>query len=384
MVDLQYSRFQQPPQFTPFLDYATYIYFFPLEGHEWLIINVDSPELSVVKRPAELFCEEVTRDFELKQIITRLDDQQNSTLVDLQANRFQRCSVLLNEGEEWVSPKLYVTITASWSKRLQLEIKHSQPRKALSPPSSLTTSWVRWHFGQDKIQQVQGFRCPVCVGRDYATVEIMEKHFNQCHDYFKARALWTKSRDIIDIHVDIDGEYMEKRASQNAPDPRVFSFTKKHKILRMSNRVSNAIIPKKRRIKTVPLVGSFYDSRTRRKFRPGEQVEESEDEIDMNWYIRKQNEELDDFSDVIQSEKDFMKLWTSFISLINPRSNQALAECLIRFCQEKREHITSHMFHVDILMMVMNLVDHRRIDPETVFQIGQLLEPYQTALEVVK
>lgn len=194
---------------------------------------------------------------------------------------------------------------------------------------------------------VPRYTCPFCDGREFQKLSFLHFHLITAHDLFHFRVKQRKPTNglrssdsnydtLVEIYVDLSKEQFIGRASDNVPDYRVFEWVKptrrfdiasllrgdwswlnEKKSLLSSNyrrepvQASNAIVaapkkvnlhevkalPERRRRKyIVPQARNgvtglvFVRNRSKRFIHPGEELSESDDEVDEHWLKMKHEE----------------------------------------------------------------------------------------------
>ncbi|KAK7203604.1 hypothetical protein BZA70DRAFT_282886 [Myxozyma melibiosi] len=122
--------------------------------------------------------------------------------------------------------------------------------------------------------------------------------------------------------------------------------------------------PKARRVLPVPETEvRLYTTKGKRLLKTGEEVSESEDEVDDMWLITKHEETIDDFEDVTLSEKEFIKLWDRHIFEERPSSYKHVSESLMRFCRNNRKTLRERTMQIEFWKHCLNLIDCGIIEP---------------------
>ncbi|KAK9458556.1 uncharacterized protein V1516DRAFT_133817 [Lipomyces oligophaga] len=135
-------------------------------------------------------------------------------------------------------------------------------------------------------------------------------------------------------------------------------------------------LPKRvRRIFPVPECEvPLYTTKSKRRLEQDEEMSESEDEIDESWLVYKHEETIDDFEDVTENEKKFIKLWDRHIFQERPSSNKHLSDSLLRFCRTNRLILSQKTLLTEFWKHCLNLVDSGIIEPACFYACMKYLQ----------
>ncbi|KAH0610933.1 uncharacterized protein H6S33_011360 [Morchella sextelata] len=262
---------------------------------------------------------------------------------------------------------------------------------------------------------ITGYTCPICDGKKFHNLKFLHLHLITFHDLFhfqvKSREQTKGLDSIIEISVDLSKEQLTARASDHVPDHRVFRWQKpttrfdldamlkgdwawlnekksaslignyRREPLQSSNGISAPVrkinlydvqpLPKmKRRKYVVPEARNgvkglvFVRNKSKRFVHPGEELSESDDDVDEEWLKMKHGETVEDFSDVVANERKFMVLWDRYLYEERPKGNIQVPPVLVRFARDMGEVLRSSNLLVEFWKHCLNLVQYRVIDAE--------------------
>lgn len=195
---------------------------------------------------------------------------------------------------------------------------------------------------------VPGYTCPFCDGKEFQNLTFLHLHLITSHDLFHFRVKQKKPTNglrssdthydsLIEIHVDLSKEQVGSRASDNVPDYRTFRWVKPAARFDVGNLLKGdwswlnekkgtalsanyrrevgllgtvvaptpkkinlhdvrALPARKRRKYIVPQARNgvkglvFVRNRSKRFVHPGEELSESDDEVDEDWLKMKHEE----------------------------------------------------------------------------------------------
>ncbi|KAK9470596.1 uncharacterized protein V1510DRAFT_439558 [Dipodascopsis tothii] len=145
---------------------------------------------------------------------------------------------------------------------------------------------------------------------------------------------------------------------------------RKHKLLMSTQRMYDnpetvpELFPRlKRRTIAPPVEVELYRTKSKRRVFPGEELSESEDDVDETWLLARHNETIDDFEDVSATEKRFIKLWDAHIFDERPASYRLVTDSIFRFCRKHKEELRDRALLTEFWKHCLNLVDSGVIEP---------------------
>ena len=80
----------------------------------------------------------------------------------------------------------------------------------------------------------------------------------------------------------------------------------------------------------------LYDTVTKRRLEPGEEIPGSDDEKEESWLHQKHRDLINDFTDVTADEKDYINHWNPFIVEEHLTSDKHLPEAVLRFVETNK------------------------------------------------
>ncbi|PWW78613.1 hypothetical protein C7212DRAFT_356648 [Tuber magnatum] len=282
------------------------------------------------------------------------------------------------------------------------------------------------YLGQPAIKHqhaftVSRYTCPFCDGREFTNPTSLHFHLITSHDLFQFKVRSRKASNglrsserhesIVEVFVDLAKDSMIGRASDHVPDHRTFRWVKPSEILDVDrilngdwswlnerkgmslhnrrdmatggtliplskkrvnlNEVGDLPVNKRRKYRIpVPMNGLqglvFIRSRSKRFVYPGEELSESDDDVDEGWLQMEHKEIIEDFTDVARNEMTFMQLWDRHLFLERPIGYSHIPQVLIRFAREQAENMRTSQLLVEFWKHCLNLVQYGIIDTECV------------------
>ncbi|RPA93605.1 hypothetical protein L873DRAFT_1815578 [Choiromyces venosus 120613-1] len=280
------------------------------------------------------------------------------------------------------------------------------------------------YFGQPSVKNqhfftVPRYACPFCDGREFACLTSLHFHLITSHDLlqFKVRSRKANSglrsnerhENYVEVFVDLAKDAIMGRASDHVPDHRIFRWVKPsetldvHRILKgdwswlnerrgmsLQNRkdmatggplapfskkrinfndVGDLPVNKRRKYRVpAPMNGLqglvFIRSKSKRFVHPGEDLSESDDDVDEGWLQMEHKEIIEDFTDVARNEMTFMQLWDKHLFIERPIGYSHIPQVLIRFARQQAENMRTSQLFVEFWKHCLNLVQYGIIDAE--------------------
>ncbi|CUS09147.1 unnamed protein product [Tuber aestivum] len=282
------------------------------------------------------------------------------------------------------------------------------------------------YLGQPTIRRQHAFTvprytCPFCDGREFTNLTSLHFHLTTSHDLFQFKVRSRKAtnslrsnerhENVAEVIVDLAKDPMVGRASDHVPDHRTFRWVKPSEILdvdrilngdwswlnerrgmSLQNRremaTGGTLVPfSKKRVNLsdvgdlpvskrqkyrvpAPMNGLqglvFIRSRSKRFVYTGEELSESDDDVDEGWLQMEHKEIIEDFTDVARNEMTFMQLWDRHLFLERPIGYSHIPQVLIRFARHQAENMRTSQLLVEFWKHCLNLVQYGIIDTECV------------------
>ncbi|KAK6521210.1 hypothetical protein TWF506_001435 [Arthrobotrys conoides] len=105
----------------------------------------------------------------------------------------------------------------------------------------------------------------------------------------------------------------------------------------------------------------------------GDDLSESDDEIDESWVLKKVDEKIE-ASNFSSAGREYLKLWGSHVMIEGPRSNHHLQDCLIRFCRLNKKTLKPPPLRQEFDKFVAALRVRGQIDKLLVKQCKKVLD----------
>lgn len=261
-------------------------------------------------------------------------------------------------------------------------------------PGGLKVS-VRWIF-QGTWQHVHplefdGYLCPLCQKQSFSSMDSYHFHLINNHDLFKfeltvqARSTekgqqnimvqvrldvadtfrtkagsalddremsWQRPSTLFDLDAYLKGDESwvgneNRRVTQLAPPRPALEASRSRSsdsfqaeslsIVRSRNADEVPDIPpparKKFLVPPAPPDIKFFKLTVKRPLKEGEWYSESDDELDESWLLQRHSDTIESFSDMLSSEKRFIKRYDRHMLGENLSSNLHFCEALVRFCR---------------------------------------------------
>ena len=258
---------------------------------------------------------------------------------------------------------------------------------------------IRWIFEGNwehiKTLEFTDYICPLCNGMKLDNMDLFHFHLTQNHDLFTFALNKVRfgnsgpGQQEIYAEVSVDANVRPRvRGGSKAPDERVMDWEKSNTIfdlqkhlkqiqdqvskesrktiprtssnLKESSKtvsggdpVADNLVPKaSRRSEAVPDMPDpdrrrfrvprapdgvkFYRLVSKRPLGVGEEISESDDDIDETWLLHKHNDIIKSFSDMSMTEKEFICRYDEHMLSENLSSHVHFREALVRFCRTNR------------------------------------------------
>jgi hypothetical protein len=162
------------------------------------------------------------------------------------------------------------------------------------------------------------------------------KSFNT-ESYLEGDQSWVKSRLGPDdtsglVHHDSASSSSVHESQRSSPvtSPEVMDIEKP--------QITKAAPVSKSRTIIVPRIRQrLFDTMTKRLLRPGEELSNSDDEVDENWVMSKHSDIINDFTDVTENEKDYIIHWDTFMMAEKITANKHVEDAILRFVRQNRQ-----------------------------------------------
>ncbi|MCJ1284292.1 hypothetical protein MMC26_003623 [Xylographa opegraphella] len=270
--------------------------------------------------------------------------------------------------------------------------------------------------------EFDGYLCPLCERRQSVSMDTYDFHLATGHDLFKfklvSRTSSAGTRRKIDLEVLVDvTDTFGVKASNNALDQREMNWQKPQTLFDLeaflkgdeawigrenrsnirlvlprptlgstpshsgdSPQIDMPIVKRSRAVEEVPDLLppdrkkfavppappgiKFFRLTVKRPLREGEYISESDDEMDGTWLLQKHNDTIESFSDMSQSEKQFIQRYDKHMLGENLSSNLHFREALVRFCRLNREWLQGREMNVEFYKNAARLLLQGVISPQ--------------------
>ncbi|KZF20592.1 hypothetical protein L228DRAFT_269894 [Xylona heveae TC161] len=237
---------------------------------------------------------------------------------------------------------------------------------------------------------VPGYHCPFCHGKNLTSFEHLSFHLRNSHALFKfdlehvvnleapdnqanvsvkvnihddlRETLintpayledldWQRPRRPFDLKKYLEGDHSWvggsqtplrslKRASTRRPSRTTASRGMSSTPSGLQDDEVPEIPPKRRKKYVVPPAPDpsirFFRTTSKRMLNEGEEISESDDDVDEAWLIHKHDEVIDDFIDVSDPEKEFIKRWDAHMLEEGLSGNIHFADAMVRFVRANK------------------------------------------------
>ena len=109
-------------------------------------------------------------------------------------------------------------------------------------------------------------------------------------------------------------------------------------IIRPPDQVPNLVSPRRKKFKVPPAPDGvrFYRTTAKCPLNEGDEVSESDDDIDEEWLLEKHTDTINSFTDTLPQEKEFMQKYDQHMLQEDISSDLHAGEALIRFCRSHK------------------------------------------------
>ncbi|KAL7273087.1 hypothetical protein RUND412_004073 [Rhizina undulata] len=274
-----------------------------------------------------------------------------------------------------------------------------------------------------QIFPVMGFICPFGDAPEFKTCKALHFHLITNHDHLQYTVKQQSTLpfqdvvhdNVVEIMINLSREVTMNRASDHVPDHRTFRWVKPktkfdlNKIFagdwswlnekrgfqtairkdsgeacvipaqapveykKISLAQIKDIPPRiKRKYKVPPSKNGvkglvFIRSQSKRFARPGEELSESDDDVDEDWLRMKHDDTVQDFEDVARNEQTMMKLWDQHLFKERPIAYIHVSPTLIRFAREHAEFLRNSVLLLEFYKHCLNLVQYGIVNPQCVW-----------------
>ena len=258
---------------------------------------------------------------------------------------------------------------------------------------------IRWIFEGnwkhiDRLEFMD-YICPLCDGMKFNSMDLFHFHLTQNHDLFTFGLNKVKfdnsdrGQQEIYAEVSVDANARHRvRGGSNAPDQRNMDYERPNTIFDLqkhlkeyqdqfvkgsrrtihrpssnpkeSSRVASGADPRaeipipkaSRRLEAVPDIATpdrkrfrvppapdgvkFFRLVSKRPLSEGEEISESDDDVDETWLVQKHSDIIKSFSDMSLTEKEFICRYDKHMLTENLSSHVHFREALVRFCRINR------------------------------------------------
>ncbi|MCJ1353863.1 MAG: hypothetical protein MMC33_003850 [Icmadophila ericetorum] len=280
--------------------------------------------------------------------------------------------------------------------------------------------------------QFEAYLCPFCNKLKFENVTEYHFHLINSHDILKFKLLCegekadTGARMVVNVMVDVADNY-RARAANNVPDDREMHWERPRDLFDLeaflkgdeswlgkagsrSSRQIPAIraqeisrstsheghkatsyaaaevrprdeIPdlpvierRKHKVPPAPKDIQFFRSTAKRPLQEGEDLSESDDEIDESWLLQKHEEAIESFQDISATEKEFIRRYDSYMLRENLSSSVHLNEALVRFCRKNREWLQRKEMKTEFHKHAAILVLHNVLKPTIIRMCAETID----------
>lgn len=111
----------------------------------------------------------------------------------------------------------------------------------------------------------------------------------------------------------------------------------------------------------------FFHSITGEPYAPSSLDPDSEDELSEEWLQKYEDREIDEYTDICPSDKEFFKAWNQHV-----RTNKKYADCEIRglledFCRTYERKLSN--FEVSLRLHLITLFDNNVLSGDDVYMV---------------
>lgn len=211
----------------------------------------------------------------------------------------------------------------------------------------LRNSHDRFNFEYSVRFETNEFGQSLCFG----TVLVQVEGSYLTHVERESRKLtWIRPKHPFDLEAYLNGDDTwingdsEPVTNLDVPDSRTERSSSRENIRNMPKKIrkraiediSEIVITKKRKFKVpvAPKGFSYYRTVSKVPLVEGDELSESDDDINEEWLLEKHADTIDSFTDTLPSEKTFIQRFDRHMLLEDSCSNLHSEEALIRFCKQ--------------------------------------------------
>ena len=337
--------------------------------------------------------------------LPRVPENASESLLELFASQDHgkyKPKLSLKIDAQWLEPPSPLRVYNSEWRNCHVSSENSS-RSSLAQDSGDTRNIARteWLFEglvgfMDKVA-FDGYACALCNGQHFRDAHEFHFHLINGHDLFKFKFSQKFETNISGqsiaqglVRVETGESYERKIIGKRIPDFREMSWHRPthpfdleaflkgdESWLGKSPRRSNLAVPtphlersssretgkeiplsaiirppdqvpdlvtsarKKFRVPTAPSGVRFYRTTAKCPLNEGDEVSESDDDIDEEWLLEKHTDTINSFTDTLPQEKEFMQSYDRHMLQEDISSDLHAGEALIRFCRANRTWLQS-------------------------------------------
>ncbi|MCJ1442154.1 MAG: hypothetical protein MMC23_002647 [Stictis urceolatum] len=276
--------------------------------------------------------------------------------------------------------------------------------------------------------QFSGYLCPLCSGKDFRQPAHFHFHLINSHSLFvfsftlqfrndEGRSVaegtvrvniskelesnttdinWQKPNTVFELEAYLKGDesWLGKKTKRNGnllvprapstprrPRSRSHDVSKQEiplsAVTRDADKVPDNHPPRKRRF-AVPKAPDentrFFRLTTKRPLEEGEEVSESDDDIDEEWILQKHADTIDSFTDTTREEKEFIQRFDRHMLMEDVSSDLHSSESSIRFCRLNRRWLQGRAMRFEFHKKVATMKIQGCITRKTIMDCMKIID----------
>lgn len=210
-------------------------------------------------------------------------------------------------------------------------------------------------FGSKDSVRLNKFKCPWCY-LDCQHVDALMKHLKLCHDRLIFKVKTTDDVHIVSVELSLeniqDHQSYRRRIRKNADKSDYFFHRPRaDRQIQTMNTLDAETVQCASNVRYI-----IYKSSTNLPVSHSDEFEnDSEGDVDPEW-VQDYNERLmDEFTDVNEGEKDFMKLWNRHISSYSFKSDKSRPDICRQFIELYGRTVLERNLYRNCLLHFCNL-----------------------------
>lgn len=236
-------------------------------------------------------------------------------------------------------------------KHLELNHFHFQYRKEQDPNGNIHVVIIRDNKNDFDDEEILSSR--------HENYEFLKENYRKVYPYVCLP---------LNTDMNLQSKYLEDSLEYNKPLP-----SNKRKI-KSSQLAGN------RPMKSTSAVRQYYHARLGVPIFDSDANIDGDKDVDISWEIQASSNAIDEFEDVSNEEKEFMKMWNAFI-LVNPPYSDAYVSLMCeKFARVNLTEIVSKNLRHNLLLHLFTLWDFSLISGEDIQKVIFIVDKYAVSI----